>query len=121
MQHAYRYAVPSTLTLSGAPRLSLATAENAGAYPYFFEGAIRQPRLVADLLTGVHLVFGSRFFTPANSVAKAIALADPVVTSGGGLLRFEGFSACCSAYARVDLLPDAYDGNVIGKGTTNVD
>jgi hypothetical protein len=64
---------------------------------------------------------GARFFTPANSVAKAIALADPVVTSGGGLLRFEGFSSCCSTYVRADLLPESYDGDVVGKGTTNVD
>jgi len=79
------------------------------------------PRLVAELLTAVQLVVGARFFTPANSVAHAIALSDPVVTSGGGLLRFEGFSSCCSTYVRVDLLPQAYDGLVIAKGTTNVD
>jgi hypothetical protein len=48
-------------------------------------------------------------------------MSDPVVTSGGGLIRFEGFSSCCSAYARVDLNPDAYDGVVVGQGTTNVD
>ena len=44
-----------------------------------------------------------------------------MVTSGGGLLRFEGFSSCCSAYVRADLLPQAYRGDVVGKGTTNVD
>jgi hypothetical protein len=53
---------------------------------------------VAQLLTTVALVVGSRFFTPANSVAKAVALADPVVTSGGGLLRFEGFSGCVRSW-----------------------
>lgn len=104
------------------PRLALATSSNGvDAHPYFFEGRLRQPRLVAELLTAVHLIVGSRFFTPANSVAWAIALADPVVTCGGGVLRFEGFSSCCSAYIRVDVLPDAYDGELVGKGTTNVD
>ncbi len=73
------------------------------------------------MLTAVHLVVGARFFTPPNSVARAIALADPVVTAGGGILRFEGFSSCCSTYVRADLLPEAYNGQVSGKGTTNVD
>ncbi len=121
MLHALRYAASSVCEPTGSPRLALATAENAGSNPYFFEGRVHRPRLIADLLTAIHLIVGSRFFTPANSVAKAIALADPVVTSGGGLLRFEGFSSCCSAYARADLLPESYDGDVVGKGTTNVD
>ena len=122
---AYRYARPSMLDPSGTPRLSLATsspdAQGTAAHPHFFEGRLLQPRLYAELLSAVHLVVGSRFFTPANSVARAIALADPVVTAGGELLRFEGFSSCCSCYVRVDLLPEAYDGEVVGKGTTNVD
>lgn len=122
MQYAYRYAVPSSFTEDGRPKLSLATADAGGAaHPYFFEGRLARPRLIADLLSAVHSIVTARFFTPANSVAKAIALADPVVTSGGGLLRFEGFSSCCSAYVRADLLPQSYHGEVVGKGTTNVD
>ena len=50
-----------------------------------------------------------------------LAMADPVVTLGGGVLRFEGFSRCCSAYGRVDLLPDAHEGREVRHGTTNVD
>jgi hypothetical protein len=46
---------------------------------------------------------------------------DPVVTSGGGMLRFEGFSSCCGVYARVDLAPEAFNTELRGKGTTNVD
>ncbi|HEY8876177.1 MAG TPA: SWIM zinc finger family protein [Roseateles sp.] len=121
---AYRYPRESFLSDDAArPRLALATALAAagGPAPHFFEGRLLQPRRTAELLTALHLVVAARFFTPANSIARAIALADPVVTSGGGLLRFEGFSACCSTYARVDLLPSAYDGEVVGKGTTNVD
>jgi hypothetical protein len=121
-QQAYRYAHPSVLTVEGGPRLELATANATGTeHPHFFEGQVLQPRLVSELLTAVALVVGTRFFTPANTVAKLIALADPVVTSGGGYLRFEGFSPCCSTYARVDLLPAAYSGDVVAKGTTNVD
>lgn len=124
--HAYRYAHASATQAGPAgPRLSLATstpgADGTVAHPHFFEGRLLQPRLCAELLSAVHLVVGSRFFTPANSVARAVALADPVVTAGGELLRFEGFSACCSCYVRVDLLPQSYDGQVVGKGTTNVD
>jgi len=118
----FRYAHPSFVSDDARPRLTLCTsAQEAGAPPRFFEGRMRAPRLVSELLTAVHLVVGSRFFTPANSVARAIALADPVVTSGGGLLRFEGFSSCCSTYVRADVLPAAYDGQVIARGTTNVD
>jgi hypothetical protein len=120
--HVYRYAHPSFLATDERPRLALATsAAPDSAPPNFFEGRLHAPRVVADMLTAVHLIVGARFFTPPNSVARAIALADPVVTAGGGYLRFEGFSSCCSAYVRADLLPEAYDGEVVGKGTTNVD
>ena len=50
-----------------------------------------------------------------------ISLADPVVTCSDDRLRFEGFSGCCGAYARVDFLPSAITGDVFGRGTTNVD
>lgn len=121
IQHAYRYHGASALAERDGPHLTLATSLTDAASPHFFEGCVRQPRRVADALTAVHLIVGSRFFTPPNTVAKRIALADPVVTSGGGVLRFEGFSACCSAYVRADLDPDGYDGEIVGKGTTNVD
>ncbi|HDS1038496.1 TPA: SWIM zinc finger family protein [Stenotrophomonas maltophilia] len=120
IQHTYRYLQPSALHDGSAPRLALATSDGQ-AHPHFFEGRLLQPRLIAELLAAVHLVVGSRFFTPPGMLERLLALADPVVTSGGGLLRFEGFSACCSAYIRADLLPDAYVGEVLGKGTTNVD
>ena len=120
LAHAYQYAFPSSFSDDGRPHLTLATS-NAAERPHFFEGRVLQPRLIADLLTAVHLIVGSRFFLPANSLAKVLMLADPVVTSGGGTLRFEGFSACCSAYIRADLLPASYDGETVGQGTTNVD
>lgn len=121
--HTYRYAEPSSLDLAGgAPHLRLATSSPGEvAHPHFFDGRLHQPQLAAQLLSAVHLLVGSRFFTPANSVAKAIALADPVVTAGSGMLRLEGFSACCSTYIRVDIEPGAYAGDIVGKGTTNID
>ncbi len=118
----YRYAEPSSLNFAGTGQLRLATwSPGAVANPHFFEGSLHQPHLAAQLLSAAHLVVGSRFFTPANTVGLAIALADPVVTAGAGMLRLEGFSACCSTYIRVDLEPQAYAGDVVGKGTTNVD
>lgn len=120
--HAYAYDHASALDASGAaPRLTLATSSPGGGHPHFFEGRLHRPQLAAQLLTAVGLIVGSRFFTPAGLVAKAIRLSDPIVTSGGGLLRFEGFSGCASTYLRADLLPEAYEGEVAGHGTTNVD
>jgi SWIM zinc finger len=120
--HTYRYAEPSTIDLSGGAHVKLATSSPGNTpNPHFFDCTLHQPQLAAQLLSAVHLLVGSRFFTPANSVGLAIALADPVVTSGGGILRLEGFSACCSTYIRVDMEPQAYAGDVVGKGTTNID
>ena len=121
--HAYHYTQASALV--NGSHLTLATSNpgdrNVQLHPHFFVGRLLKPRLYAELLSTVQLVVGARFFTPANSVARTIMLADPVVTAGGQLLRFEGFSSCCSCYVRVDLLPEAYDGEIVGKGTTNVD
>ncbi len=116
--HAYRYLEPSTLQ-DGALRLVTDDAVDAvdGARA-FFEGRLRQPRLQADLLTAVALIVGSRFYTPPN--AKERQFTDPIVTAGADVLRFEGFSACASAWVRVDVDSDGYEG-VVGHGTTNVD
>ena len=46
---------------------------------------------------------------------------DPVVTSSESVIRFEGFSGCCGVYARIDLSSDAFDSEIQGRGTTNVD
>ncbi|MBK7006978.1 MAG: hypothetical protein IPH37_19160 [Burkholderiales bacterium] len=97
-------------------QLRLATSSPGTlSHPHFFEGRLHQPQLVAQLLSAVHLLVGSRFFTPANSVRQAIALADPVVTAGAGMLRFEGFSACCSTYIRIDMEPQAWPGGVVSE------
>lgn len=121
LAQGYRYLYASALTPAAAgPQLALASS-SAGAHPHFFSGQLLQPRLSAELLSAVHRTVAARFFTPANSLAKAIALADPIVTAGAGLLRFEGFSGCGSAHVRVDLLPSAYAGDFVGSGCTNVD
>lgn len=121
LEHTYRYAHSSELEHADGPRMRLATSGGVTEFPYFFQGALTRPRLTAQLLRVLSKVVASRFHTPPVMLARLIAMRDPVVTSGGGMLRFEGFSACSSTYARVDLNPDAYEGVVVGHGTTNVD
>ena len=125
LDYSYRYPFPSAAELAGgAGRLRLATA-NVGAAgapaPHFFRGRLRQPAAAAQLLLGVAQVAQSRFYTPPGMLQRILREADPVVTAGGDRLRFEAFSLCCGVYARADLLPAALDGEIMGRGTTNVD
>jgi len=122
LAYEYRYQYPSTFeaTPSGA-QLRLATFTGGGApHPHFFEGRLTRPARAAELLRTLVDVVQCRFYLPPALLARIIP-ADPVVTGSGDRLRFEGFSACCSTYGRVDLLPDSIDGTWHGRGTTNVD
>jgi hypothetical protein len=124
LDYSYRYASPSAaVPMPGGVGLRLATCggEHEQPHPHFFRGRLTAPWRTANLLRGLVEVVQSRFFTPPAMLARTLALADPVVTSGGEVLRFEAFSACCSTYGRVDLLPQAVDGEWLGRGTTNVD
>ncbi len=122
IEHTYRYAFASNLAPAAAGgRVQLATSGGRAEFPYFFQGQLKHPRLTALLLRTLSKVVMTRFHIPAVMLRKILATRDPVVTSGGGLIRFEGFSGCCSTYARVDLEPGAYDGVVVEQGTTNVD
>jgi hypothetical protein len=122
LNYTYRY--PYSSELAGGLRgsqLRLATGGGALEHPYFFKGNMTQPKPTADLLRGLVQIAQSRFHVPPAMLTRILLLADPVVTSGGDRLRFEVFSACASTYARLDLLPDAIEGNFVGRGTTNVD
>jgi predicted nucleic acid-binding Zn finger protein len=123
LAYEYRYEHPSTLEgTSGGANLRLATCGGGGEpHPHFFEGRLRRPGRAAELLRGLVEIVQSRFYMPPAMLARILALADPIITGSGDLLRFEGFSACCSTYGRVDLLPEAIDGTWHGRGTTNVD
>jgi hypothetical protein len=119
IDYTYRYLFDSQFEASRqGPRLRLATFGGAEEHPYFFQGRICQPERAAELLRGLAEIVQARFHLPGIILHR---LADPVVTSSEGALRFEAFSSCCSAYARVDFLPAAFDGKVMGRGTTNVD
>lgn len=122
VQVQYVYAFPSLLdTSEGKPRLRLATSGGVAQNPYFFQGKMTQPRRTADMLLACSLISRTRFFHPGELRERLLAAADPVVTSGGDRLRFEAFSVCCGAYCRLDLNPNAIDGDWMGRGTTNVD
>lgn len=122
ISHTYRYGHPSSLSeTAGSASLQLATAELSSRFPHFFEGKLLYPSATAQLLTTVAKVVSTRFYMPANMLQRIVMERDPVVTAGDGILRFEGFSVCCGAYARVDITPEAYKGEVLGFGTTNVD
>jgi predicted nucleic acid-binding Zn finger protein len=116
LAHHYRYLEPSALsaTPKGA-ELCLATCGAAGEHPHFFRGQMREPRLIADLLLTLMTVVRTHFWQPRP------VLLDPVVTASESCLRFEGFSGCCGVYARVDVAAEAFDAEIHGRGTTNVD
>jgi len=116
----YRFASELHADRAGS-HLRLATCGGAEENPVFFQGRIIHPRRTADLLRGLMEIVHARFSIPPNMLARILAMADPVVTSSEQRLRFEGFSGCCSTYARVDLLPEALEGKTVGRGTTNVD
>lgn len=121
LDYTYRYAHRSELIATGPERgLRLATFGGAGTeaaeHPFFFDGRMRQPRVVGGMLLTLAKVVSTRFWMPLNP-----ALLDPVVTSSEELLRFEGFSSCCGVYARADLEAPTFDAEIQGRGTTNVD
>src|SRR6476469_2797130 len=122
LEQTYRYPFPSDVVGDGdRRRLRLATSGGPAPNQQFFRGTLLQPVVAADLLLTLGDVARSRFHVPPAMVARILELADPVATCADDRLRFEAFSACCSVYGRVDLLPDAFDGDVLGRGTTNVD
>lgn len=109
------------LTGDGTPHLSLETcggltSHGLSPFPRFFAGFLTAPEAAAGGLLAVADVAATRYYQPQNR-----AWLDPVVTGNGDRLRFESFSGCGGVYARLDVLPDGIDGEMLGTGTTNVD
>lgn len=116
LDQSYRYAQPSALD-EGAGRLSLVTtAPTEGGPEHFFTGRLANPERTAKQLMALMAIVRARFH-----MQQLQLLSDPIVTCGDERLRFEGFSGCAGAYARVDLDPAAVEGERFGRGTTNVD
>jgi hypothetical protein len=121
LSYTYRYVQSSELARQGPDwGLRLATCGGTSAqhaeHPFFFDGLMRQPHVVAGMLLTLAKVVSTRFWMPL-----APGVLDPVVTSSEEVLRFEGFSSCCGVYARADLGADLFDAEIRGRGTTNVD
>jgi hypothetical protein len=118
--HSYTYRAASVAD-PATGRVDLETSggvTTAGrvANPRFFTGFVAEAEQAAAGLLAVANVAQARYYNP-----QLTALRDPVVTCGGDCLRFESFSGCCGVYARMDVLSGALDGEVIDRGTTNVD
>ncbi|BCY08866.1 SWIM zinc finger family protein [Actinoplanes sp. L3-i22] len=95
---------------------SLLSLQTAGLHPRFFTGFLTAARPAAVCLTVLADVAAADFRPEYTGY-----LRDPVVTCGGDRLRFEVLSGCCGVYARLDVLPEALDGEIHARGTTNVD
>jgi len=119
LPHCYGYSGASSL--EGGQLKLVVSGGSAEEQPHFFTGRLRRPQQTAHQLLTLMKVVQARHHIPAAMLERILIEADPVVTCGAERLRFEGFSACCGVYARVDLLPGAVEGFLDGKGSTNVD
>lgn len=115
----YQFNNTSTLeSRSGLQNLVLAhqcEIEEVNNVPCFFWGNLVDPYITAKCWSTIAKVVRSSFGPiPAS-------LRDPIITAGTERMRFEGFSSCNGVYVRLDMKPEAIDGEFIANGTTNVD
>ncbi|WP_316820835.1 SWIM zinc finger family protein [Pedobacter gandavensis] len=89
--------------------------ESVNNIPCFFWGTLTDPYLTAKCWSTIAKVVRSSFGPVPPS------LRDPIVSAGTERIRFEGFSSCNGVYVRLDMKPEAIDGEFIANGTTNVD
>ncbi|MUV04832.1 SWIM zinc finger family protein [Flavobacterium rakeshii] len=115
----YQYNTLSTLTKgNGINSLILAhqtEIEEVNNIPCFFWGNLTDSYITAKCWTTLAKVVRSSFGP------IPITLKDPIVSAGTERIRFEGFSSCNGVYARLDMMPEAIDGEFLANGTTNVD
>jgi hypothetical protein len=116
------YLTPSALVAGELQLQTSGGSSPAGrlAHPRFFRGFLTEPEQGAQGLLAVAAVARARYYVPMTAQRLA-AILDPVVTSDGAQLRFESFSGCCGVYARLDVGAEGLDGDVLERGTTNVD
>ncbi|MEM6899451.1 MAG: SWIM zinc finger family protein [Pseudomonadota bacterium] len=122
IEQTYRYAAASTLAPGRAgSALSLVCDTPTEAPQRFLTARALAPDVTAKGLHAVSEIVGSRFYVPPSMLARILREADPVATVSPNAVRFEGFSACCSVYARMDLGDGALEVTQRRNGTTNVD
>lgn len=115
----YNYNGVSTYTKAkGINNLVLAhqtEIEEVNNIPCFFWGSLTEPYITAKCWMTIAKVVRSSFGPIPPS------LRDPIVSAGTERMRFEGFSSCNGVYVRLDMKPEAIDGEFLANGTTNVD
>ncbi len=122
VEHLFRYKHSTALTgKNGNYQLQIATEQQNKQDSAYFQGTLAQPMETARCLRAISILVGSRYYVPPAMLAKILREADPVVTASRSMLRFEGFSACCSTYGRLDILEDGFSADKIVPGTTNID
>ena len=119
--HVLSYDRPSSLDV-GAGRLLLETSGGVALrapspHPRFFDGTLVHPQVAGGALRQLAQVAATSYVRRERDRGGL----DPVVTSDGARLRFESFSLCGGVLARLDVLPEGLDGDVLDRGTTNVD
>ena len=123
-QYEYQteYALPSELIDKGSSQqLKLVSSQSKEETPSYFIGKLLFPVQTAKCLRALSNLVGSRFYIPPAMLERILREADPVVTTSHSMIRFEGFSSCCSSYARLDINEAGFDAEKLVPGTTNVD
>lgn len=115
----YKYQGVSTISKAkGINNLVMAhqtEIEEVNNIPCFFWGSLTEPYITAKCWSTIAKVVRSSFGPIPPS------LRDPIVSAGAERMRFEGFSSCNGVYVRLDMKPEAIDGEFIASGTTNID
>lgn len=103
------------------PELALASSGESQGRP-FLQARLAFPQVTAKALRAVSDMAAARFYIPPAMLARILREADPVATVSAEAIRFEGFSACGSAYIRLDLDDEALaSAEGRSSGTTNVE
>lgn len=101
--------------------LSVVSKTKHGPRTQFLEARALAPDVTARGLRTISEVVAARYYMPPAMLARILREADPVATVGTDKVRFEGLSACCSSYVRLDMDEAALDVTQRCKGTVNVD
>ncbi|MFN6378890.1 MAG: SWIM zinc finger family protein [Flavobacteriales bacterium] len=116
---SYQYSTITTFEKKGdGSRLILShqsELDELNSIPCFFWGSLTDPYITARCWMLLSRVVRSTFM-PVTPKFK-----DPIITAGTSRMRFEAFSSDNGVYARLDMNPEAIDGEFIASGTTNVD
>ncbi len=117
MNVEFAYDHPTSLISSMADS-ALDFAANMRRMPVAFQGRVKEPVMLRQLMTAVHEVVMSDYRTSQ----AGLFMLDPVITVHPDQLFFEAFSTDESAYVRLSAPRDAFE---IEKqptyGTTNID